>query len=57
MSAKQRLEVLRAINGSGLPVRQALQHLNLSVSTFYRWSQRFHQEGLAGLVDRLSFKG
>lgn len=57
MSAQQRLEVLRAIDGSGLPVRQALQQLKLPVSTFYRWRRRFHQEGMAGLVDRSPFQG
>lgn len=57
MSAQERLEVLRAIDGSGLPVRQALEQLNLAVSTFYRWRRRFRQEGVAGLVDRSPFKG
>jgi transposase InsO family protein len=52
MSAEHKLEILRAIEGSGLPARQALAQLGIASSTYYRWRARFRGEGSAGLVDR-----
>lgn len=52
MSAEHKLEVLRAVEGSGLPVRQVLGQLGIASSTYYRWRARFRREGTSGLADR-----
>jgi len=52
MTAESKLEVLRAVEGSGLPVKQVLAQLIISRSTYYRWRRGFRQRGQAGLHDR-----
>jgi hypothetical protein len=37
MSAEKKLEILRSVEGSGLPVADALTKLLISPSTYYRW--------------------
>lgn len=54
MAAEYRLEVLRAIEASGLTVRAALAQLGLARSTYYRWRGNFRRRGLLGLHDRPS---
>ncbi len=57
MIAESKLEVLRAVEGSGLPVTQALSQLAIPSSTYYRWRQNFHQRGQPGLHDRKTTRG
>lgn len=52
MSMDQKLEVLRTVEGSGLPVAQALAQLGLAPSTYYRWRRAFRRRGREGLHDR-----
>jgi len=52
MSAEAKLEVLRAVQGSGLPVTRILSQLGISKSTYYRWRQNFRCRGQPGLHDR-----
>ena len=52
MSAQHKLEILRAVEGSGLPKSQVLAQLGIASSTYYRWRVRFRREGTIGLVDR-----
>jgi putative transposase len=52
MTAESKLEVLRAVEGAGLPVKQVLSQLSIAKSTYYRWRQSFRQRGQAGLHDR-----
>ena len=54
MAAEYKLEVLRAVEGSGLPVKQALTQLQIPRSTYYRWRANFRRRGLLGLRDRSS---
>ncbi len=54
MAADYKLEVLRAVEGSGLPVKQALGQLQIPRSTYYRWRANFRRRGLVGLRDRPS---
>ena len=54
MAAEYKLEVLRAVEGSGLPVKQALTQLQIPRSTYYRWRANFRRRGLLGLRDRPS---
>ena len=37
MSAELKLELLRAVQGSGLPATQVLSQLGIARSTYYRW--------------------
>ncbi len=55
MAAEYKLEVLRAVEGSGLPVTQALAQLQIPRSTYYRWRTNFRRRGVVGLRDRPSF--
>jgi putative transposase len=57
MSAKQKLEVLRSVETSHLSVKEALDRLDVSSSTYYRWRKRFRGEGVTGLVDRSPYRG
>ena len=52
MTAESKLEVLRAVEGAGLPVNQVLSQLGISQSTYYRWRQNFRRRGQVGLHNR-----
>ena len=54
MAMEHKLEVLRAVEGSCLPVREALAQLGIPRSTYYRWRGNFRQDGVLGLRDRPS---
>jgi transposase InsO family protein/transposase-like protein len=57
MSARQKIECLRLVESSGLPVADALRHLSIPSSTYYRWLKRFRQVGRDGLQDRSPCSG
>jgi len=57
MSAQQKLEILRVVETSPLPVREALYRLDVSVSTYYRWRRVFREHGAKRLQDRSPHKG
>jgi len=52
MSAEKKLEILRSVEGSGVPVIDALAKLDISPSTYYRWRRRFRTGGRESLHDR-----
>ena len=52
MLSEHKLEVLRAVEASELPIRKVLDQLEIPCSTYYRWRHSFRQRGLAGLRDR-----
>ena len=52
MSPEKKLEILRSVESSPLPKREALAHLDVPRSTFYRWRENFRQFGVTGLRDR-----
>ena len=54
MAAEYQLEVLRAVEGSVVPVTQALATLQIPRSSYYRWRANFRRRGLLGLRDRPS---
>jgi len=56
MTAELKLEVLRAVPGSGLPVKKVLSQLGIARSTYYRWRQRFRSSGQPGLHDNPSVR-
>jgi len=52
MLSEHKLEVLRAVEASELPVLEVLDQLEIPRSTYYRWRDHFRRRGLAGLRDR-----
>ena len=50
MTAGEKMEVIRLVEGSDLSVRRTLNELGLSRSTFYAWYRRYADAGYDGLV-------
>lgn len=51
-SASEKLEIIRLVEESALPVKQTLAELDIASSTFYRWYEHYQAGGEDGLVDR-----
>ena len=52
--AAEKLEIIRLVEQSHLPVRRTLRHLGIPPATFYRWYERFQAGGPEALADRPS---
>ena len=52
--ASEKLEIVRLVEQSHLPVKKTLAQLGVPKTTFYRWYDRYRAFGEAGLEDRLS---
>ena len=52
--ASEKLEIIRLVERSHLPVRRTLDKLGIPSATFYRWYDRYQAFGKAGLEDRTS---
>ena len=50
--AAEKLEIIRLVEGSHLPVRRTLARIGVPVTTFYRWYDRYREHGPEGLEDR-----
>jgi putative transposase len=50
--ASEKLEIIRLVEQSALPVRQTLTKLGIPRATFYRWYDRYRSEGPKALNDR-----
>jgi len=50
--ASEKLEVIRLVEQSHLPVKRTLDKLGISRSKFYRWYDLYRRFGEAGLADR-----
>ena len=50
----EKLEIIRLVEQSHLPVRRTLRHLDIPPATFYRWCERFQAGGTEALADRPS---
>ena len=50
--ASEKLEIIRLVEQSHLPVKQTLTKLGVSRPTFYRWYDLYRRFGEAGLEDR-----
>ena len=53
----EKLEIIRLVERSHLPVRRTLDKLGIAKTTFYRWYDRYLAFGEAGLEDRNSNPG
>jgi transposase InsO family protein len=50
----EKLEIIRLVEESDVPVKYTLAELDIPRSTFYDWCRRYEEEGYDGLVDRAS---
>ena len=50
--ACEKLEIIRLVEQSALPVRQTLAKLGIPRATFYRWYDLYQTDGPEGLADR-----
>jgi len=57
MSARQKVEILRNVESSSLPIGEVLTRLDVSASTYYRWRRKFRARGLEGLKDQAPRNG
>jgi transposase-like protein len=55
--ASEKLEVIRLVEQSHLPVRRTLEKLGIPRTTFYRWYDRYLGLGETGLEDRRPHPG
>ena len=51
-AASEKLEIIRTVETSPLPVRRTLTQIGIPRSTFYEWLDRYAGGGLDGLADR-----
>ena len=51
-SAAEKMEIIRRVEGTDLPVQATLRQLGVPRSTFYGWYQRYLELGFDGLDDR-----
>src|SRR4051794_34443644 len=50
--AAEKLEIIRLVEQSHLPVRRVLEQIGIPRSTFYRWCDLYRTEGPEALDDR-----
>ncbi len=53
-SASEKLEIIRLVEGSHLPVKRTLDELGVSRPTFYRWYDLYERFGEKELEDHRS---
>jgi putative transposase len=51
-SASEKMEIIRLVEGTNLPVRATLRQMGVPRSTFYGWVQRYEEFGFDGLHDK-----
>jgi len=51
-TASEKMEIIRLVEGSDLPVKMTLRQLGVPRSTFYGWYERYEAEGFDGLEDQ-----
>lgn len=50
-SQAEKMEIIRVVEASDLPVKRTLEELDVPRSSFYRWYERYLAEGGDGLAD------
>ena len=53
-SASEKLEIIRIVEGSELGVKQTLEELGISRSTFYEWYKNYLENGFDGLKPKVA---
>ena len=51
-TASEKMEIIRLVEGTDLPVQATLRQLGVPRSTFYGWYQRYEAGGFDGLHDQ-----
>jgi putative transposase len=51
-SQEEKQEIIHLVEHSELPMKRTLDELNVPRSSFYRWYQKFQEDGEEGLIDR-----
>ena len=51
-TASEKMEIIRLVEGTDLPVRATLRQMNIPRSTFYNWYRRYVDYGFDGLHDK-----
>jgi len=51
-SQAERMEIIRIVEESELPIRNTLHELGIPRSTFYDWYRRYQEAGFDGLADK-----
>ena len=51
-SQSEKMEIIKLVEGSDLPVRRTLEELDVNKSTFYNWYSKYLESGYDGLSDR-----
>jgi len=51
-SQAEKMEIIRLVETSNLPVKRTLEELDVPRSSFYRWYDRYQAEGYEGLADQ-----
>ena len=52
LTAAEKHEIIRLVEGSDLSARRTLRELGVHRSTFYAWYRRYQDGGAVGLVPR-----
>ena len=52
--ASEKLEIIRIVEQSHLPVRRTLEKLGILPGSFYRWYDRYQDGGVEALKDKTS---
>jgi transposase InsO family protein len=53
-SQSEKMEIIRIVEGSELPVKRTLEELDVNRSTFYKWYQKYKKKGYEGLKNQSS---
>jgi transposase InsO family protein len=53
-SASEKMEIIRLVEGSNLPVKRTLEEFDVPRSSFYRWYRAYTTDGLEGLKPKPS---
>ena len=52
--ASEKIEIIRIVEQSHLPVRRTLEKLGIVPGSFYRWCDRYQSGGVEALQDKTS---
>ena len=51
-TASEKMEIIRLVEGTDLPLRATLRQMGIPSSTFYGWYQRYEEMGFDGPHDK-----
>lgn len=50
----EKMEIIHLVEHSDLPITRTLEELDVPRSSFYRWYQKYQEDGYDGLADSMS---